>query len=146
MFYGTIQRDFLPRFVQVKAKRIGTVADTILQFYADRYPKTRSRLAFAYWLGLLKNSIAQFDHILTVSEFSKRCILQFCERHGINCPACHCDLRRRHGGPPCRGNGAKENYVVHLASSLPHKKTEWLLTTWDRLRSGGVKPPFAFGR
>jgi hypothetical protein len=46
---------------------IGTIADTIIQFYADHYPRERkNRWELAYWLEMLKRSISRFDAILTV--------------------------------------------------------------------------------
>ena len=49
----------------------------------DRYPQARSGAAYFYWLGVLKRSIARFDLILTVSEFSKTGIEEFCGRYSI---------------------------------------------------------------
>jgi glycosyltransferase involved in cell wall biosynthesis len=124
-------KGFLPLARQVKAKKVGTIADVILQYEADHHPEARSRLAFAYWLGVLKRSIQNLDLILTVSEFSKRAILEFCDRHQLKCPPIvvtyeGVELAR----PEAAASASKEDYVVHLASRLSTKGTPWLLEQW----------------
>src|ERR1700732_1972240 len=42
-------KGFLPIGPQVKSKRVGSVADVMIQFDADNHPDSRSRLAFTYW-------------------------------------------------------------------------------------------------
>ena len=79
-------KGFLPLAFEVKAKKVGTVADVMLQFDADHHPESRSRLAWSYWLRILRHSIQNLDLIVTVSEFSKRAILDFAERHQVKCP------------------------------------------------------------
>jgi len=135
-------KGFLPLTRQVNALKVGTVADTILQYYADRYPLSRNRLAFAYWLQTLKHSIATFDLILTVSEFSKRSIQELCERYQLRCPPIVVTYEA--GNLSCAPVGIparKEEYVVHLASRLPHKRTEWLLREWRKLQANKVNLP-----
>ncbi len=73
-------KGFSSHFLRPRAPAVGTVHDTILDFYAERYPRSRSRAALTYWRSLLARSIARFDLILTVSEFSKRSIEAFCAR------------------------------------------------------------------
>ena len=127
-------KGFLPMGFQVKGKRVGTVADVMLQFDADHHPESRSRLAFAYWLGMLKHSIQNLDLILTISEFSKKAILEFCDRHRIKCPpvvVTYLGVEISGSGNPALSS--KENYVVHLASKLPYKGTTWLLEQWSSL-------------
>lgn len=128
-------KGFLPFGVQVNSRKIGTVADTILQHYADRYPRSRSKAAFTYWIGALKRSIERFDVIVTVSEFSKRTILEFCDRYGLTSPPIKVTYQGVHfseGGATLQT--PKQNYVVHLASKAPHKRTDWLLKQWVRLQ------------
>jgi glycosyltransferase involved in cell wall biosynthesis len=107
-------KGFLPAVSRVKAAVVATVHDTILQHYADRYPQSRSRADFAYWVAVAKRSIARADAILTVSEFSRTSILDF-------------------AAPPA--DGTKGDYVLHLASTLPHKRTRWLVDAWRQLQS-----------
>lgn len=126
-------KGFLPMGRQVKAKKVGTIPDVMLQFYADHHPGSRSRLAFAYWLRVLKDSIRKLDLIITVSEFSKRGILEFCERHHQKCPPIIVTYEGVDVAPCMRSTPEKQDYVVHLASHLPHKATGWLLEQWSSL-------------
>jgi glycosyltransferase involved in cell wall biosynthesis len=128
-------KGFLPFGVQVKARKIGSVADTILQHYADKYPRSRSRAAFAYWIGTLKHSIERFDVILTISEFSKRMIQEFCARYRFACPPITVTYQGVYFPEgDTTPQTPKQDYVVHLASKAPHKRTEWLLQEWVRLQ------------
>jgi glycosyltransferase involved in cell wall biosynthesis len=134
-------KGFLPLTCQVKAKRVGTIADTILQHYADQYPNSRGRIAFAYWLRTLKHSIERFDLILTVSEFSKRCIQEFCARYSLRSPEIVVTYEGANVDPLTQVEVKKQNYVVHLASTHPHKRTKWLLDTWAELQNNGTRLP-----
>jgi glycosyltransferase involved in cell wall biosynthesis len=111
---------------------VGTVHDVILQHQADHYPRARSRLAYAYWLALMKRSIANFDLILTISEFSASSIRQLCERAGLRCPP----IRVTYEGFSVQAAPAaeKRDAVVHLASTEPHKRTATLLKLWGQLQ------------
>ncbi|HJT82299.1 MAG TPA: glycosyltransferase, partial [Chthoniobacterales bacterium] len=72
-------KGFLPAITRVHGKKVGTIADVMIQHDADHHPRSRPRLAWAYWIGMLKHSIQNFDHIITISEFSRRAILEFCD-------------------------------------------------------------------
>jgi glycosyltransferase involved in cell wall biosynthesis len=120
---------------------VGTVHDAILQFYADRYPASRSPLAFRYWLGLLARSLARFDLVLTVSEFSKRSIEAFCERHRRACPEVVVTYEGARWESAAPRAEAKRDCVVHLCSPLPHKRTDTLLEFWARLEDEQDLPP-----
>lgn len=125
-------KGFLPMPIQAKAKRVGTIPDVMIQFDADRHPKSRSRAAWAYWLGMLRHSIRHFDAIITVSEFSKRAIEEFCQRHRIEPPPIFVTYQGVEvSSQP--NELAKEDYVLHLASPLTYKGTRWLLTQWAAL-------------
>jgi len=128
-------KGFLPFGIQVKPRKIGTIADTILQHYADKYPRSRSKAAFTYWIGTLKRSIERFDLILTISEFSKRMIKEFCVRYRVTCPPIIVTYLgvyfSEEGTTP---QTPKRDYVIHLASKAPHKRTKWLLEHWVRLQ------------
>src|SRR5207302_11038344 len=74
-----------------------------------------------------------FDLILTISEFSKRSILEFAARHHLKEPKVvvtylGTDTHEISSKP-------KGDYVLHLASSQPHKRTNWLLKEWRKLES-----------
>jgi glycosyltransferase involved in cell wall biosynthesis len=127
-------KGFLPLLFQPKGPTAGTVCDVIIQFYADRYPGARSATAYSYWLGMLRRSIPCFAEIMTISEFSKNQIEQFCERYKLRCPPITVTyLARRWNCEEILPK--KKNYVLHLASKEPHKQTATLLRFWAALRS-----------
>ena len=132
-------KGFLPFGPQVRQPKVGTIADTIIQFYADNYPHSRSRASFAYWIAMLKNAIRRFDLVLTVSEFSKRSILEFAARHQLKKPTVVVTYQ---GADVDQTSAqAKEDYVLHFASTQPHKRTNWLLKEWRNLESTGACYP-----
>jgi glycosyltransferase involved in cell wall biosynthesis len=112
---------------------VGTVHDTILQFYADHYPRYRSRIDLAYWIGLLKSSIRKFDMILTDCYLAREQILKFCERYKIT-PA---PIRVVYAASDYEDvdirQDVKKDYVIHFASLAPHKNTRALLKIWSLL-------------
>jgi len=122
-------KGYLPFCFRSASPCVGIVHDTILLWYYDHYRDTRSSLEYMYWLTLLRRSVARFDLILTVSESAKKQILDLCERFSI-CPppikVTYESVRYACEKEVC----SKQNYVVHLASNLPHKKTDWLLEIW----------------
>lgn len=135
-------KGFLPFLTRVRVPTVATVHDMILQFYADRYPDTRSRTAFAYWLHIAKRSITRADFLLTVSEFSKRAIIDFADRYKLRCPPIHVTFQGvRFEGEVPDVTPPKADYVLHLASALPHKRTRWLLKSWEELQRTGMELP-----
>ncbi|HEY8672010.1 MAG TPA: glycosyltransferase, partial [Terriglobales bacterium] len=126
-------KGFLPGLRPKCALLCGTVHDLILQHYIDHYPHSRSRVAFAYWLHALKQSLPRFDLILTISEFSANAIREFCFRHRLVCPPV------RVTGEGCRWEdeplrrSEKRNYLLHLGSQEPHKRTATLIEYWKAL-------------
>jgi glycosyltransferase involved in cell wall biosynthesis len=134
-------KGFLPAVRRARVPVVATVHDTILQFYADRYPRTRSGADLAYWLWMLKSSIARADAILTVSEFSKQAILQFCERYRISAPAVHVTYQGVNLSAAASVEPRKDDVVLHLASTLPHKRTRWLCEVWGELQERGHELP-----
>ncbi len=131
----------LPVVRRFAAPCIGTVHDVILQHYADHYPGERPALAYTYWLGVLKRSIARFDSILTISQFSAQAIRKFCERHRLRCPPMEVTYEGFHVTRPPGTAAEKEDYVLHLASREPHKRTGTLLDFWRKLSSHEVNLP-----
>jgi glycosyltransferase involved in cell wall biosynthesis len=124
-------KGFLPAGFQIKARKVGTVADVMLQHDFDYHPQSRSRLAFAYWLWMLKHSLQTLDLILTISEFSKQAILEFCDRYRLKCPPIVVTFVGVEISRPQEALAkAKGDYVVHLANKLPYKGTTWLLEQW----------------
>ena len=134
-------KGFLPLFGSRRMPRVGTIADMILPFYADKYPASRPRSAFAYWFKVLKHSVENFDVILTVSDFSAAAIGEFARRHGLRCPPV-INTYEGVNEPLIEPAGCpKENAVIHLASALPHKGTVWLLEKWRQLQKSGADLP-----
>jgi len=127
-------KGFLPLLFQPKGPAVGTVCDVIIQFYADRYPGARSAAAYSYWLGMLRKSICRFSEIMTISEFSKNQIEQFCERYKLRFPPITVTYLARRWN---RGDSLpeKKNFALHLASTEPHKQTATLLRFWTTLQS-----------
>ncbi len=126
-------KGFLPAFLKPRKPVIGTVCDTYIQFHADHYPEYRNKWDYAYWLHMLRSSIARFDAIITISECSRRAIVELCDRYKIHCPpitvtylAVDWEIARNAPAP-------KEDFVLHLASPEPNKQTDRLLNYWSRL-------------
>lgn len=134
-------KGFAPIFARWSMPLVGTVHDTILDFYASQYPSSRTRIAFRYWSEQLKRSLQRFDLVLTVSEFSRRCILEFCDRKGIRPPNVHVTYEGARWESDVGKSGAKDDYVLHLCSALPHKRTDTLLDHWDLLEKGRAFVP-----
>lgn len=135
-------KGFLPGGFQVKAKRVGTVADVMLQFDFDHHPESRPKLAFIYWLWMLKHSVQSLDLILTVSEFSKRAIVEFSHRHNLKCPPIVVTYEGVTVSKEVEaGSIGKQDYVVHLASKLSYKASTWLLEQWLSLAESGKDLP-----
>jgi glycosyltransferase involved in cell wall biosynthesis len=119
-----------------------TIHDTIVQYDADYYPQWRSRLEYAYWAKMLAHTVKHADRILTVSESAKRQIQEFMERHRI--PPKEITVTYE----PCSFESLpqpldpfKENYVIHLASVEPHKRTAHLIRCWHEAERSGHKLP-----
>ncbi len=132
-------KGFLPGLRPGRGVIVGTVHDVILQHYADRYPESRSRAAFAYWIGAVKRSVPRFDCIMTISEVSARGIAGFCARYGIRTPP----IRVAHPGCPWDDEPwqrhAKRDVVIHIGSLEPHKQTAALVRLWNSLNPPGLK-------
>ncbi len=109
---------------------VSSIHDTIIEHYHQNYPKSRSRLASLYWMQMMKRSIARTDHILTISEFSRNRLLDFCDRHRLRPPPITVSYLGCHE-PPSDGNiTSRSELVVALASPLPHKQINRLLELW----------------
>jgi glycosyltransferase involved in cell wall biosynthesis len=85
--------------------------------------------------------VRKFDLIITVSEFSKRSILEFADRYRIEAPPIYVTYQGSTILPSVNSDRSSRNYVLHFASKAPHKKTNWLLQEWGRLQASGVSLP-----
>ena len=124
-------KGFLPRLHAMCWPSVVTIHDTIIQFYADHYPEWRTEIEYRYWASMLKHTLRHADGILTISEAARGQIREFMERHGI--PAKPITVTFE----PCIYESIpqpiapeKENYVLHLGSREPHKRTAWLIRQW----------------
>ncbi|MEK7950844.1 glycosyltransferase [Luteolibacter sp. Y139] len=124
-------KGFLPRLYTMCSPSVVTIHDTIIQYYADHYPNWRTHMEYRYWASMLRHTLRHADGILTISEAAKGQIRDFMKRHGI--PAKPITVTYE----PCLYEEipqpkfvAKDNYVLHLASREPHKRTAWLIRLW----------------
>ena len=135
-------KGYLPLFSRLCQPSVVTIHDTIIQYDEDHYPRWRKRREYAYWALMLKHTLRRADRILTVSESSKQQIQKFMKRHGIP----------RNGitvtYEPCLYERipqpvepVKENYVIHLASCEPHKRSAHLIRWWHGAESQGRNLP-----
>ena len=124
-------KGFLPRLHRLCSPSVVTIHDTIIQYYSDHFPEWRTEIEYRYWASMLKHTLRHADRILTVSESAKAQIVTFMERHGIPDKEIHVTyepcLYESHPQP---ANPPKANYVLHLGSREPHKRTGWLIREW----------------
>jgi glycosyltransferase involved in cell wall biosynthesis len=124
-------KGFLPRIHRVCSPSVVTIHDTIIQYYSDHYPEWRTDMEYRYWASMLRHTLRHADAILTISESAKEQIKVFMERHRIPAkeitvtyePCLYEDI-------PQPKSPAKTDYVLHLGSREPHKRTAWLLKLW----------------
>ncbi len=135
-------KGYLPWCHQFCQPSVVTIHDTIIQYDEDHYPQWRKRREYAYWAWILKHTLRHAEYILTVSENSKRQIHDFMDRHGIP----RNDITVTY--EPCvyeripqPENPAKENYVIHLVSREPHKRTAHLIRWWHEAEAAGLDLP-----
>ncbi|MFU8894419.1 MAG: glycosyltransferase family 4 protein [Luteolibacter sp.] len=140
-------KGFLPAMHNLCTPSVVTIHDTIVQYYGDRYPHWRYNMEYRYWTHMLRHTLTNADHILTVSETSKRHILAFMARHGIGAKEitvtyepCIYECVPQPVGPE------KGDYVLHLASREPHKRTEWLVDWWLAPENAGLPVLHLVGR
>ena len=135
-------KGFLPRFNLLKAPTVVTVHDTIIQHHADHYPLWRKKPEYAYWARMLRHTLRHADVVLTVSEHSRDMILAFMARHKmpereitVTYEPCVYEAFEQPVDPP------KSEYVLHLASREPHKRSHDLIRWWaERARVDGSLP------
>ena len=135
-------KGYLPLFSGFCRPCVVTIHDTIIQYDEDRYPEWRSAGEYAYWAWMLKHTLRKADLILTVSEASKAQIHTFMDRHGIarkeiivTFEPCIYESLPQPVDPP------KENYVIHLASAEPHKRSAHLIRWWHEAEAAGRDLP-----
>lgn len=135
-------KGYLPLLSSFCSPSVVTIHDTIIQYDEDKYPEWRSPWEYRYWATMLKHTLWHADWIMTVSESSKEQINSFLARHGIPEkkitvtyePCAYDDV------PQPTGSN-KEEYVIHLASVEPHKRTAELIRWWvESVEAGKTLP------
>jgi glycosyltransferase involved in cell wall biosynthesis len=135
-------KGYLPYFSGTRTPSVVTIHDTIIQHDQDCYPNWRKRWEYRYWARILKHTLHNADRIITVSQTSKRQIEAFMERHGI--PAQEITVTYEpclYESIPQPVGGTKENFVIHLASCEPHKRTAHLIRWWLAAEARGQQLP-----
>jgi glycosyltransferase involved in cell wall biosynthesis len=135
-------KGYLPYFSGTRTPSVVTIHDTIIQHDQDCYPNWRKRWEYRYWARILKHTLHNADRIITVSQTSKRQIEAFMERHGI--PAQEITVTYEpclYESIPQPVSGTKENFVIHLASCEPHKRTAHLIRWWLAAEAQGQQLP-----
>ena len=135
-------KGYLPLLSKFCHPSVLTVHDTIIQYDEDHYPRWRNRREYAYWATMLKHTLRKADAVLTVSETSKMQIQSFMDRHGIPRkelivtyePCLYETVEQPEGDE-------KKDFVIHLASREPHKRTEHLIRWWHEAELQGRKLP-----
>lgn len=125
-------KGFLPMGIPAKPPAISTIHDTILCYYLAKYPTHRSPSAYRYWFAQLRHAVKNSDHIITVSEFSRQAIIAFAEQNKICPPSISVTYQGAYGEEHAGTIHEKEDYVMSIASGLPHKQTHRLLEWWKR--------------
>ncbi|TWU04402.1 glycosyltransferase [Stieleria varia] len=135
-------KGYVPRFAVARLPSVGTMHDTIVQHYADHYPETRTAGAFRYWINVTKRSLTRLDCVLTISNHAANQLRDFCDRHRLPQPKIEVTYEGSVWETLRLKDFQKEDFVVHLASTSPHKKTNRLLEMWRTLqqRSGSLPP------
>jgi glycosyltransferase involved in cell wall biosynthesis len=135
-------KGYLPWCHRACRPSVVTIHDTIIQYDKDHYPKWRKPREYDYWARMLKHTLRHADHILTVSQSSRQQIEEFMQRHGIprnDITVTYEPCVYEHLPQP--ESPVKENYVVHLASCEPHKRTAHLIRWWHNAEQNGRRMP-----
>lgn len=135
-------KGYLPLISDLCRPSVVTIHDTIIQYDEDHYPNWRKPSEYRYWAMMLKHTLRNADRILTVSESSKEQIEDFMKRHRI--PSKNITITYEpclYENIPQPVDPTKENYVIHLASCEPHKRTAHLIRWWHLAEAKGRNVP-----
>jgi glycosyltransferase involved in cell wall biosynthesis len=135
-------KGYLPLLSGLCRPSVVTIHDTIIQYDEDHYPDWRKPWEYAYWAMMLKHTLRHADRIMTVSESSRKQILAFMDRHQI--PEKEITVTYEpclYESVPQPRSPSKENYVIHLASCEPHKRTAHLIRWWHEAEKAEKKLP-----
>lgn len=133
-------KGFLPWLHKRCHPVVVTIHDTIIQHDKDCYPNWRSRWEYAYWAWALRHTLCHADRVMTISRASKQHIENFMERHGI--PRKEIVVTYEpcaYESIPQPDEVEKGDYIMHLGSREPHKRTAYLVKWWRRAADAGRK-------
>lgn len=133
-------KGFLPYVRRPSRPCVGIIHDTILLWSYDHYPQERSHMNYRYWLNNLRRSIARLDIVMTVSQSARGQIEEFCQRFEIDTPQIEV-VYESPGVMEIPANIESSDFVVHIASRAPHKRTEWLIREWLLALKRGIELP-----
>lgn len=140
LFY--FPKGYLPLLHRLVRPSVVTIHDTIIQYDQDHYPSWRKSWDYSYWSWMLKHTLLHSDLVLTVSNTAKSQIQAFMNRHGIP------EKEIRVTYEPCIYESTEQpvapekgDYVIHLASREPHKRTAHLVRWWSHAESEGHHLP-----
>ena len=126
-------KGFMPRLSGGVQPSVATIHDTIIQYYQDHYPRWRPEMEYNYWAAMLRNTLIHATEVMTVSQHAKGQILSFIRRHNLPEREIHVTSEPcLYENIPQPHTPAKADYVLHLASREPHKRTTWLLQLWEK--------------
>lgn len=135
-------KGYLPLLHRFCQPSVVTIHDTIIQYDEDHYPSWRKPWEYAYWARQLKHTLERADRVMTVSRSSLQQIETFMRRHGIpereitvTYEPCHYEEVPQPIDP------VKEDFVMHLASCEPHKRTAHLVRWWIEAENEGIPLP-----
>ncbi len=135
-------KGYLPLLSTFCRPSVVTIHDTIVQYDEDHYPEWRSAWDYRYWSMMLRHTLEEADLILTVSESSRSQIMRFMERHRLVEKAITVTFEPcAYEEIPQPTNPAKENFVIHLSSVEPHKRTAHLIRWWHQAVTSGQNLP-----
>lgn len=135
-------KGYLPLLSGLCRPSVVTIHDTIIQYDEDRYPDWRSRWEYSYWSWMLKHTLRRADVVLTVSESAKNQIQAFMDRYRIAPKEITVTYEPCiYEALPQPVEPKKKNYVIHLASCEPHKRTAYLIRWWCEAEARGADLP-----
>lgn len=135
-------KGYLPLLHSLCRPSVVTIHDTIIQYDADHYPEWRSRWEYSYWARMLEHTLRHADCILTVSETSRGQIEAHMDRLRIpRKPVIVTYEPCAYEVLPQPEKLTKDNYVLHLASVEPHKRTAHLVRWWHEAEVAGKALP-----
>ena len=124
-------KGFLPLETSRCRPAVVTVHDTIIEHCRQTYPSWRRSFEYSYWAWMLAHALRSADRIMTVSQSSKAQITQFMRVRGI--PEKEITVTYEpclYESIPQPERPRKQDYVLHLASREPHKRTSHLVRWW----------------